>query len=172
MFRYLVLIFFLIILDQLTKGAVSQNFVLHESKVIVDGFFSLTRIHNTGAAFGLGAGSNELIRRTFFLALPVIACLWICVLIWKARKSKPLLTAAYSLILSGAIGNLIDRFALGYVIDFFDFYIGEHHYPAFNIADSAITVGAVFLFIDMFLDAKKNKKATSLKDKKFETNTP
>ncbi len=163
MFKYLVLIFFLIILDQLTKGAVSQNFTLHESVVVIDGFFSLTRIHNTGAAFGLGAGSHDLIRQIFFLALPVVACLWICVLIWKARKEKPLLTCAYSLILAGAIGNLIDRFALGYVIDFFDFYIGTHHYPAFNIADSSITVGAILLFIDMYLEAKR---------KKLETNTP
>jgi signal peptidase II len=168
-FKYLVLIFFLIILDQLTKGAISQSFALHESKVIIDGFFSFTRIHNTGAAFGLGAGSHEIIRRIFFLALPVIACIWICILIWKSRKNKPLLATAYSLILSGAIGNLIDRFALGYVIDFFDFYIGTHHYPAFNIADSAITVGAVLLFIDMIREAKNNK---NLKSKKLETNTP
>lgn len=159
MFKYLVLIFFLIILDQLTKGAISQSFSLHESKVLIEGFFSFTRIHNTGAAFGLGAGSHEIVRKVFFLGLPVIACSWICVLIWKARKDKPLLTTAYSLILAGAIGNLIDRFALGYVIDFFDFYIGNHHYPAFNVADSSITVGAVVLIIDMALEAKRKKIA-------------
>lgn len=159
----------MIILDQLTKGAVSQNFALHESKVIIDGFFNLTRIHNTGAAFGLGAGSHELVRQIFFLALPVAACIWICVLIWKSRNKNPLLTTAYSLILSGAIGNLIDRFALGYVIDFFDFYIKTHHYPAFNIADSAITIGAGLLFFDMYKEAKRNKL---LRNKKLETNTP
>ena len=153
----------IIISDQLTKGMVQQSFNLGESIPIIDGFFNFTYVRNTGAAFGMGAGAPEIIRRIVFLALPVVACIWLVVLIWKQRKENWVLGWAYSLILAGAIGNLIDRFSLGYVVDFLDFYYKKSHFPAFNIADSAITIAGGLLIFDFIrsIKAEKNEKAST-----------
>ncbi len=154
------LITFLIILDQLTKGAIQSSFYVGESVPVIDGFFNFTYVKNPGAAFGLGASASLTVRQVFFLWVPVLACIWLLTLIWKTRLTNLLLCVAYSLILSGAIGNLIDRFSLGYVVDFLDFYYGRSHFPAFNVADSAITVGAAFMIIDMLIELKQKKQST------------
>ena len=148
------LISFLILVDQITKGVIQSTFSLGENISVIDGFFNITYVRNSGAAFGMGAGASEIIRQILFILLPVLACFWLVTLIWKTRKDNLVLCLAYSLILAGAIGNLIDRVSLGYVVDFLDFYIGYKHFPAFNVADSAITVGAFFLIWDMILEYK------------------
>ncbi len=149
------IITFLIILDQITKGVIQSKFYLGESIPVIDGFFNFTYVRNPGAAFGFMAQASLLVRQILFLWVPVGACFWLISLIWKTRHENFIGCLAYSLIFAGAVGNLIDRFSLGYVVDFLDFYLGNSHFPAFNVADSAITVGAFFMIIDMINDFKK-----------------
>ena len=148
------LISFLILVDQITKGVIQSSFSLGENISVIDGFFNITYVKNPGAAFGFGSNASDFFRKALFIFLPVLACFWLVTLIWKTRKNNLILCLAYSLILSGAVGNLIDRISLGYVVDFLDFYLGKNHFPAFNVADSAITVGAFFLIWDMILEYK------------------
>ncbi|WP_417336955.1 signal peptidase II [Halobacteriovorax marinus] len=151
-----------ILLDQFTKGAIQQNFKLGESLAVIPGFFNLVYVQNSGAAFGMGAGAGDFVRILFFLILPTIACFWLLWLIWKTRHTSAWLCTTYSLIFAGAVGNLIDRYSLKYVVDMFDFYIGTSHFAAFNIADSAISIAAVMLIIDFaYLEKKREEKAAS-----------
>jgi len=153
----------LIIIDQLSKGAIQSSLFYGQTIPIIEGFFSLAHVHNTGAAFGFMAGAPELIRQILFLALPVVFCGWIFYLLIKTLKGPFYVSLAYALILSGATGNLIDRFSLGYVVDFLLFYWKDeaNHFPAFNVADSCITVAAGLLVIDFFVQLKnKHKHAT------------
>jgi signal peptidase II len=153
----------LIIIDQLSKGAIQSNLYYGQSIPVIDGFFSIAYVKNTGAAFGFGAGAHELFRQIMFLALPVVFCGWIFVMLIKTIKGALYLSVAYALILAGAIGNLIDRFSLGYVVDFLLFYWKNeaNHFPAFNVADSCITVAAGLLIIDFFVQLKAKKAAQS-----------
>lgn len=156
----------LIIIDQLTKGAIQQTFAYGETKVIIDGFFSLAHVHNTGAAFGFGADGHVLMRQLLFLALPVIFCGYIFYMLVKTLKGPFYMSLAYALILAGATGNLIDRFTLGYVVDFLMFYwkTEANHFPAFNVADSCITVAGFLLVLDFFIQLKKKKDNTDAAD--------
>lgn len=146
----------LIIVDQLSKGAIQTNLYYGQSIPVIDGFFSIAYVKNTGAAFGFGANAGEWFRIVMFLILPVIFCFYIFWMLIKYLKNPFYVPLAYALILAGAIGNLIDRFSLGYVVDFLLFYWKEeeHHFPAFNVADSCITVAAVLLIIDFFVQLK------------------
>jgi signal peptidase II len=159
---YLVSIVFLIIIDQITKGAVQSSFTLGESKKIIDGFFNFTYVQNPGAAFGFLAHAHESIRKPLFLFIPVVACIWLVILLWKTKDTNIILSIAYALILAGAVGNLIDRFSLGYVVDFFDFYHGDWHFPAFNVADSCITVAAFLLIWDFIKEVRQKVGEKSL----------
>lgn len=156
--KYTLIISFIILADQLTKGIVQSKMSFGESIPVIDGFFSFTYVKNPGAAFGLGADAESWVRKLLFLFLPVIACMWLATLIWKTRNKQLLLGLAYSLILAGAIGNLIDRFSYGYVVDFLDFYFNVHHFPAFNVADSSITIAAGLLILDFLFELKRNKE--------------
>lgn len=155
-----ILVTALIIIDQITKGVVQQNFSLGESVPVIKGFFNFTYVQNQGAAFGMGASGGDFFRMIVFKILPVFACFWLIWEIWKFRyiKDKALLCFAYALVLAGAVGNLIDRISLDYVVDFLDFYYKQHHFPAFNVADSAISIAFVLLVIEMILDQKNQKK--------------
>jgi signal peptidase II len=157
-----ILITVIILSDQFTKGLIQQGFMLGESRPIIDGFFNFTYVRNPGAAFGIGRDSSDFIRGLFFLFIPVLACFWMIFLIWKERAGNFLLCLAYSLIFAGAVGNLIDRFSLGYVVDFLDFYVGTSHFPAFNIADSSISIAAGLLIIDYIIQYKNEKAAKSV----------
>ncbi|MDO9558631.1 MAG: signal peptidase II [Syntrophales bacterium] len=139
----------ILLLDQITKFYVDASMRLHESIPVIQGLFSITYVRNPGAAFGFLADASPLFRSIFFLAVTVLAIILVVHYIWKSRVEEPFLTFALSLILSGAVGNLIDRIRFGEVIDFLDVYIGSYHWPAFNVADSAISVGAVILFIEL-----------------------
>jgi signal peptidase II len=135
-------------LDQLTKAAVASRMQLHQSIPLIDGFAALTYIRNTGAAFGLLAGRAEMMRVPFFLVISAAAVL---LLIWFLRgipAYRRVIVAACGAVAGGAIGNMIDRVALGEVIDFVDLSLGGYHWPAFNVADSAITVGVLVLCLD------------------------
>lgn len=131
----------IIFLDQVTKWFVDRTMPLYRSIPVIDGFFNLTYIRNTGAAFGILAGSGAHFRLPFLVAFSVLAIVFITLMLRRLPEHETGLISALAFILGGAIGNLIDRFVYGEVIDFLDFYWGNYHWPAFNIADSFITVG-------------------------------
>lgn len=131
----------ILILDQLTKHAIDRWMSLHHSIPIIDGLFNLTYVRNTGAAFGIFAGSHEAFRLPFLILVSVVAIGFVCVMLKRLRETETGLITALSFILGGALGNLIDRVVFGEVIDFLDFYWSRYHWPAFNVADSFITVG-------------------------------
>ena len=131
----------IILLDQVTKAMVGLYLQPYHSISVIPGFFNLTHIHNPGGAFGFLAGADPIIRKIVFLFVSFLAVALILWYYFKTPASYPILATAFAMILGGAIGNLIDRIRTGKVVDFLDFYIGNLHYPAFNIADSAITIG-------------------------------
>jgi signal peptidase II len=146
MLKWLWLAVFSLVLDQASKIAIDKSFALYESIAIVP-FFNLTYVHNTGAAFSFLSEAGGW-QRWFFAALAIVMSVIMTIWLAKLKETETLLAVALSLILGGAIGNLIDRLAYGYVIDFLDVYYGTYHWPAFNIADSAITIGVVLMLWD------------------------
>ena len=144
-----------LVLDQLTKIYIDRTMELHSSITVIEGFFSITYLRNKGAAFGILADSAW--RLPFFLLVSTIAVAVILVVIKRMRDDQLLNVASLSLIFSGALGNLIDRVRLGEVIDFLDVHWRGHHWPAFNIADSAICVGVFLLAIEMIQEERREK---------------
>jgi len=142
---WLTLSVLIIVLDQISKVWITKHFFYGES-VPVTQFFNLVLVHNSGAAFSFLSSAGGW-QRWFFSAIAVAASIWITWMLHKHLHEK-LFCAALTLILGGALGNLIDRVAYGYVVDFLDFYWNTYHFPAFNIADSAITCGAVLMIWD------------------------
>jgi signal peptidase II len=139
----------LVVLDQLTKQWVVERFALYESVEVLP-VFELTRLHNTGAAFSLLADQPGW-QRWFFSGIAAVVAVALYVFLQRAeRGASRLLLASYALILAGAVGNLIDRLRYGHVVDFVHLHWGTWYYPAFNVADSAITIGAVLLVWDAF----------------------
>ncbi|HEX3153608.1 MAG TPA: signal peptidase II [Candidatus Angelobacter sp.] len=147
--RPLLIALAVLLLDRITKWAIAQTIPLEDAINIIPGFFRLTHLENTGAAFSLFADSPSPFRTTLLIGFSVAALAVISVLLWRDRNVFHSGTLALSLILGGAVGNLWDRVADGKVTDFLDFYIGTHHWPPFNVADSAIVVGALLLFMRM-----------------------
>ena len=133
----------ILVLDQLTKLIVDRTMPLHHSIPVIDNLFSLTYIRNTGAAFGMLAGSAAEFRVPFLVLFSVLAIGFIIMLVRRLPDRETGLITALAFILGGALGNLIDRLVYGEVIDFLDFYWSNYHWPAFNIADSFITIGVV-----------------------------
>ena len=131
----------IVIVDQITKAIVDRTMPLHHSIPLIDGFFNLTYIRNTGAAFGIFSGSHEAFRLPFLILVSVVASGFIIVMLRRLREGETGLATALAFILGGAIGNLIDRIVYGEVIDFLDVYWSNYHWPAFNVADSFITIG-------------------------------
>ncbi|MCX7634531.1 MAG: signal peptidase II [Syntrophales bacterium] len=145
----------ILIADQATKYIIDSTMTLHSSFPVIPGLFNITYIRNPGAAFGFLADASPLFRGVFFILVTILAVGLIVYYLQTQPVHSPLMTTSLSLILSGALGNLIDRIRFGEVIDFLDFYIGNAHWPAFNVADSAISVGAVLLFFTMVKGEKK-----------------
>jgi signal peptidase II len=139
------------LLDQVTKYIILNTMYLNESIPVMPGFFSLTHIHNPGGAFGFMAGQSPDVRKILFIFISSIALFIIFYLYHTASRNDSILAAGFALIFGGAAGNLIDRIRFGKVVDFLDFYIGDLHWPAFNVADSAISVGmGIFVFHLLF----------------------
>ena len=134
---------FIVIADQLTKFMVDQWMPLHHSIPVVDNLFSLTYIRNTGAAFGILSGSAAHFRLPFLLIFSLLAIGFVVTMLRRLPDDETGLITALAFILGGAIGNLIDRLAYGEVIDFLDVYWSNFHWPAFNLADSFITIGVL-----------------------------
>ncbi len=147
---YYVFILALIAVDQATKYVISRSVDLFETRAVIPGFFSITRIHNKGAIFGAFNQSNN---RAVFIALTAASLLAFGLVVFyffKTPASDRLMKVSLALIMAGALGNLTDRLARGYVIDFLDLYIGRSHWPFFNVADSCISIGAVLMLLIFF----------------------
>ncbi len=143
-------------LDQISKYWVSTHMALYESIEVLP-FFNLTHVHNLGAAFSFLADQGGW-QRWFFTLIAVVASVVFTVWLARTPRKNTLLSIAIALMLSGALGNLIDRVLFGYVIDFLDFYVNSYHWPAFNVADSAIFIGAALMILESFTqDAKTNE---------------
>ncbi len=143
----------LVAADLITKSMISNRFRLGESLPLIDGFLNFTLVHNTGAAFGMGNTWSHW----FFISLTFVAIGVMTVLYARLGSEEKLSRWGLVLILSGAIGNLVDRIRLGYVVDFVDVYVKTHHWPAFNFADAAITVGAVLFGIELLFSNRLKK---------------
>lgn len=154
--KWLWLALLLIVVDQVTKQYVVATIDLYE-RIEVLPFFNLTYAQNPGAAFSFLADQGGW-QRWFFALIAAIASIVFVVWLAKTPKENKMLSIAFALLLSGAFGNLIDRVLLGYVIDFLDFYYQNYHWPAFNVADSAIFIGAALMIIDSF---KKEPESTA-----------
>ncbi len=154
--RWLGLSALVIVLDQLSKAWITSHFVLGESLTVL-GVFDLVLAHNTGAAFSFLSDAGGM-QRWLFTVIAVVASVWI---VWLLRRhgAQTLFALALSLILGGALGNLIDRIAYGHVVDFLHFHWNEHYFPAFNIADSAISCGAFLLILDSLKERKHGPAA-------------
>ena len=150
-----------LLLDRLAKWSVASNIPLHNSVTVIRGCFRLTHVENTGAAFGLFAESTAQWKIGALVSFSVIALIVVSMLLWKHSHSLSTTTIGLSLILGGATGNLWDRMLTGHVVDFLDFYVGSYHWPAFNVADSAIVVGAILLVSEIVFVKSGNETVKS-----------
>ena len=149
-----------VFMDRLAKWAVATYVPLHESLTVIPGFFHITHVENPGAAFGLFAESSAPWKIAALVGFSLVALIIVSVLLWKNSHIMNTTTIGLSLILGGATGNLWDRIVDGRVVDFLHFYIGSYSWPDFNVADSAIVVGAVLL-VSEILFAKSNDTVKS-----------
>ena len=147
--HYLTLAAIIVLADALTKWFIATRIELHESVSIIPNPFQLVHVRNTGAAFGIGANAESHVVPLLLNTGAIAVFFIVVVYAFRTAVSDKLLQVGLHLILGGAIGNLVDRFRFGYVVDFLDFYVREHHWPAFNVADSAICIGIALLFLDM-----------------------
>ena len=142
---------FVIFADQLTKYIIKINIALYDNIIVIKNFFNITHILNPGGAFGFFASSSPGVRKFIFLFVSSIVALLILWFYKKSAENFIFLSIGLALIFGGAVGNLIDRFIYGKVLDFLDFYMGTYHWPAFNMADSAITIGmGIFIYHIIF----------------------
>ena len=144
-------------MDQVSKSAITGSMQLYQSIPVMP-FFKLTYVHNTGAAFSFLSEAGGW-QRWFFAALALVISGVIAVWLARLKHDETLLAVALSLVLGGAIGNLIDRLVYGYVIDFLDVYYQTWHWPAFNVADSAITIGVILMLMESFGLGKSGDRA-------------
>ena len=144
--------------DQLTKIWITTNFAMFQTQEVIPGLFNLTYLTNRGAAFGFLNGDHGSWRHAFFVGVAVLAMIMMVFLLRQMAKEGKRFVVAIALIFGGAVGNLIDRLRLGAVVDFLDVYWAEHHWPAFNVADSAITVGVGIFLIAHFLQFRRGTK--------------
>lgn len=153
---FLMTVSLVVLIDQWSKAWILSTLELHHSFAVIGGFFNITYVRNPGAAFGFLAGAPPIFRYFFFLAVTVAAILFILHYLRTTRKEDVLLVFSLALILAGAVGNLVDRLRFGEVVDFLDVYVGSYHWPAFNVADAAISTGAAVLIL-VLLGRRKDK---------------
>lgn len=146
----------IILLDQWFKAYICSTMHLHDSRMVIENLLNITYIMNAGAAFGFLAQAPPLFRSLFFAFATIAASGLILYYLAKSRDDEPILVLALSLILGGALGNLIDRLRFGAVVDFIDVYWKAYHWPAFNVADSAISLGAMLMILQLLKRHKVN----------------
>ena len=138
-----------VLLDQAVKAAVRPRLGLFDSVTVIPGFFSLTRVHNTGAAFGLMNAVDIPFKTVMMALVQTTALVGLAIYAATLAPGQRLTRVGLSFVIGGALGNLIDRVVAGYVLDFFDFYWGGWHFWAFNIADASITIGVALMVLDL-----------------------
>lgn len=143
------------LLDQLSKYYIQRAFRPGQVVTVIPHFFNLTFVLNPGAAFGFLAGASASFRNPFFIAVSLLAVAFIVYYRFRDGRLGIFPSLGLSLILGGAVGNLVDRLRLGMVVDFLDFYYGDYHWPAFNLADSAITVGVALMILEMIVERRR-----------------
>jgi signal peptidase II len=139
----------IVVADQIVKALVRSRLALHESVTVIPGFFDLTRVHNTGAAYGFLDAVDFPFKTVLLACVAVAALVGLGVYATRLDQSQPLTRLGLTLVMGGAVGNLIDRVSAGYVLDFVDLYSGNWHFWAFNVADSAITIGVVLMVLEL-----------------------
>lgn len=142
-----------LVVDRVTKWMIATNLTLHDSIQVIPGFFRITHVENTGAAFGLFADSPSEWKIALLVLFSVVALVIVSALLWRNSHGMTSTGIGLSLILGGALGNLWDRLVHGRVVDFLLFYIGQYQWPAFNAADSAIVIGAGLLVIEILFSS-------------------
>jgi signal peptidase II len=153
--------FFVVLLDRLAKLSVERNISLHDSISVIPGFFRLTHVENRGAAFGLFADAPSEWKIAVLVLFSLVALVIVSALLWKNSHVMTTTGVGLALILGGAVGNLWDRLVSGHVVDFLLFYIGQYQWPAFNVADSAIVIGAGLLVFEiLFTKAPAHEKVS------------
>lgn len=149
----------IVVLDRVSKWLVASNIALHDTISIIPGFFRLTHVENTGAAFGLFAESPAQWKLAILVLFSLVALAVVGFLLWRNSYSLSSTGFGLALILGGALGNLWDRLLEGHVVDFVELYINSYHWPAFNIADSAIVIGALLLVSEiLFAKASSHRQ--------------
>jgi signal peptidase II len=146
---YALLVVAILVLDRWTKALVLDRFDLNASVSVIDGFFNITYVRNTGVAFGIFSSISSPVKSIVLSIFTACAAVAVITYSYRSPLRNRLLQVALALILGGALGNLYDRLAYGYVVDFLEFYLGNYHWPAFNIADSAISTGVVLLALEI-----------------------
>jgi signal peptidase II len=147
-----------VLVDRASKWLVAQNITLHDSLPVVAGFFRLTHVENRGAAFGLFSDSPSEWKVAVLILFSLIALVVVSALLWKNSHGMTVTGVGLALILGGALGNLWDRLVEGHVVDFLDFSVGGYHWPAFNVADSAIVMGALLLVTEILFSKPAEEK--------------
>jgi len=147
--KLIIIVGLVVLFDQVAKLVILKNLPIYHSVTVISGFFDITHVQNPGGAFGFLSSQSPVVRNIIFIVVSSLATCLIFYFYKNTPKTHPLLSAAFALILGGAAGNLIDRVRFGKVVDFLDFYIGNLHWPAFNIADSAISIGMAILLFHM-----------------------
>lgn len=147
-----------ILLDRVTKLAIVQALRLGQGIPVVPGFFDIVFVLNPGAAFGFLATLSEQVRNPLFILISILAVILILFYHNRYLRSQRLVSVALGLVLGGALGNLIDRVHYGMVVDFLDVHLGPYHWPAFNVADSAISTGVGLMILDMLLDWYRQRR--------------
>ncbi len=156
----LIVCFWILFVDQWTKHVIQQSLFLYQKVEVVHGFFNLVHVRNTGGAFGIFGGEKGGLGSLFFVVVSLAAIGSILFLYIRLKEDERILSLSFSLVLSGAIGNLIDRLRYGEVVDFLDFYLFSFHWPAFNISDSAICLGIGLMALELLIrDRKKSTKS-------------
>lgn len=158
---YFFLALLVVLLDRWTKRLVAARIAMYRHIQIIPGFFRLTHTENTGAAFSLFADAPSHWKTALLIGFSVVAMVIVSVLLWRQTRAFTITGLALSLILGGAVGNLWDRVASGRVVDFLLFYIKQYQWPVFNLADSAIVVGAALLVIEILFHKPPEEKSAT-----------
>jgi signal peptidase II len=159
--HYFAIAVIVVVVDQLSKWLVSSRLALHDSVNVIPGLFRLTHVQNQGAAFGILSDSPSEWKLSMLIFFSIFALVVVSTLLWRNSHSINTTGIALSLILGGAIGNLWDRMVAGHVTDFFDVYFRGYHWPAFNIADSAIVVGALLLMAEILFSKSEASESST-----------
>ncbi len=145
----------LVALDQLTKALVVKKIFLYQKVEVIPGFANLTRVHNRGVIFGALANLEHPVGRLLLTLVSFVALAVVIIYYLKTPAAEKVFKFSFALILAGAVGNLVDRIFRGYVVDFIDLYLGRHHWPFFNLADSCITLGGLLLIFSLILPSRR-----------------